>query len=269
VPCSTWGAEFNTSMSAFGLTVAGEFSNAVNDCGLWVNGVGEGTRFEGTFPGYSTPVGSCDTYVDWQSWDSDTMSDYMQFALHSMDSLQNWFFWTWKIGNSSTTNTVLAPQWSYSLGLQQGWMPTDPRQSVGQCGFSNVWEGPLDPSMTGGVASATISASASASLTWPPAIMSNPGFTTDVSLFPTYTPTEALVTLPVPTFTALSGSSTASAGSGWENPADTAGIMTNIASCTYLDPWVGPTSPPSPLCTPAAAARREALPEPVVTAVVI
>jgi len=30
-PCTTWGAEMNTSMAAFGLNAAGEWSNAVTD----------------------------------------------------------------------------------------------------------------------------------------------------------------------------------------------------------------------------------------------
>jgi len=47
-PCAAWGAMMNTSMGAFGLTAAGEFSNAVTDCGKWVNGVGLGARYDGT-----------------------------------------------------------------------------------------------------------------------------------------------------------------------------------------------------------------------------
>jgi len=38
-PCGLWGGLVNTSMVAFGMTTAGEFSNTVTDCGLWVNGV--------------------------------------------------------------------------------------------------------------------------------------------------------------------------------------------------------------------------------------
>ncbi|KAJ7906899.1 hypothetical protein B0H13DRAFT_1538711, partial [Mycena leptocephala] len=30
--CSTWGPSLNTSRTAFGVTVAGEFSNGYNDC---------------------------------------------------------------------------------------------------------------------------------------------------------------------------------------------------------------------------------------------
>lgn len=40
-----------------------------------------------------------------------------------MDALQDFFFWTWKIGNSTTLGTSSCPMWHYKLGLQQGWIP--------------------------------------------------------------------------------------------------------------------------------------------------
>lgn len=53
-PCLAWASNMNNSMnSGMGFTAAGEWSNAINDCGLNVNGVGLGTRYEGTFPGFS------------------------------------------------------------------------------------------------------------------------------------------------------------------------------------------------------------------------
>lgn len=88
-PCTTWGGLMNTSMSAFGLTAAGEFSNAVTDCGLYVNGVGLGTRYEGNYtPGTWPVIGSCTPWTDWQNWDSTMKSGIQQFALASMDALQ-------------------------------------------------------------------------------------------------------------------------------------------------------------------------------------
>jgi len=76
-------------MGAFGLTGAGEFSNAVTDCGLWVNGVGLGTRYEGTYtPGTWPVVGNCSTWTDWQKWNSTMKASIQQFALASMDALQ-------------------------------------------------------------------------------------------------------------------------------------------------------------------------------------
>lgn len=78
----------NQSMSAFGLTAAGEFSNAINDCGLYVNGVGLGTRYEGTYPGYTTKVGDCTPWEDYSAWNQSLKDSTKQFAMSSMDALQ-------------------------------------------------------------------------------------------------------------------------------------------------------------------------------------
>ena len=75
-------------MSAFGLTIAGEWSNAVNDCGLFLNNVGAGSRYEGTYEGSGTRVGSCSTWLDWQNYDDTMKTSIRQFALSTMDALQ-------------------------------------------------------------------------------------------------------------------------------------------------------------------------------------
>lgn len=89
-PCTSWGSMMNTSMTAFGLTTAGEFSNAINDCGLFVNGVGLGSRYDGTYVsgGPWPKVGDCDQWTDYQSWDQNMKDSTKQFALASMDALQ-------------------------------------------------------------------------------------------------------------------------------------------------------------------------------------
>ncbi|KIJ69590.1 glycoside hydrolase family 5 protein [Hydnomerulius pinastri MD-312] len=262
-PCTTWASTLNTSMGAFGLSAAGEFSNAVTDCGLWVNGVGLGTRYEGTYPGTWPVIGNCTPWTDWQNWDATMKTGILNFAMASMDALQNWFFWTWKIGNSSVSGVVESPQWSYSLGLQNGWMPKDPRTASGICANQGIWSPPLQAWQTGGAGAGQIAASVSQEYAWPPATISNAGA---VTLLPSYTPTGTVATLPPPTFTVSSGKSvsTANAGNGWQNPSDNAGEMVGIATCSYLDPWIGPSAaPPSPLCSGGAAARAVA--EPVIT----
>ncbi|TFK51805.1 glycoside hydrolase family 5 protein [Heliocybe sulcata] len=263
-PCKTWGSNMNTSMSAFGLTAAGEWSNAVTDCGKWLNGVGQGARYDGSFVG-STAVGSCDTWTNWPAWDSDMKSGIKTFALASMDALQNWFFWTWKIGNSTETGKVESPAWSYQLGLQNGWMPTDPREAVGVCGDSAPWQPPLAPSATGGSGAGQIAASVSASLAWPPTTVSNVGGGLGAGTdLPTYTPTGTVPTLTAETFSSATGTATINAGNGWANSQDTAGMMVPISTCSYPDPWVGPgATPPVPLCSGSARRiRREASPAP-------
>lgn len=246
-PCGNWGILVNTSMGAFGLTVAGEFSNAVTDCGLWLNGVDQGTRYEGDWVGgASSSQGSCTIWTDYRNYDQPTKAAIKTFALASMDALQNWFFWTWKIGASNVTGQIESPAWSYQLGLQQGWMPHDPRDAVGQCKNANPWSPPLQPWQTGGSGAGSIPATFVAGLPWPPATISVGGG--PVTLLPSYTPTGVVPTLTGPTFTPTA-TGNVNVGNGWNNAADTAGLMVNMAGCSYLDPWVGSAAPPSPLCS--------------------
>lgn len=92
-PCSYWATDFNRTQADFGFYMAGEWSlacgcrdsleyrkdakyrlltfldSAVNDCGKWLNNVGNGQRYEGTYrqPGNSTPqfegIGSCEPWT--------------------------------------------------------------------------------------------------------------------------------------------------------------------------------------------------------------
>jgi hypothetical protein len=142
-------------------------------------------------------------------------------------------------------------------------MPTDPRSAVGACKNSNPFKGPLSAWQTGGTGAGQIPASVTASYAWPPTQISNAGAAT---LLPSYTPTGTVPTLPVPTLTKTGSASksSVSAGSGWQNPSDTAGAMVAIASCSYLDPWIGTGNPPTPLCSGGAAKRD--IPEPLITA---
>ncbi|KAJ6597891.1 glycoside hydrolase superfamily [Mycena sp. CBHHK59/15] len=75
------------SRSAFGVTVAGEFSNGYNDCGLYLTGVNGTTHYGG----------DCDLWQDSSTWNATVKAGVMQFALASMDAMQDWFFWTWKV----------------------------------------------------------------------------------------------------------------------------------------------------------------------------
>lgn len=87
VPCAAYGSMINNTLADFGLVTAGEFSNAVMDCGLYVNGVNVGSRYDGTMGG-SSKVGSCDPWLNWAKWDDATKQNYMKLAKASMDSLQ-------------------------------------------------------------------------------------------------------------------------------------------------------------------------------------
>ncbi|KAG8901579.1 hypothetical protein FRB99_005212, partial [Tulasnella sp. 403] len=86
--CQTWAPGTNSSFGTFGITAAGEFSNAINDCGLYVNGVGIGTRWEGTFPGWTQPaVGNCSVWTNYKAYTDQAKADMKLFAMASMDAL--------------------------------------------------------------------------------------------------------------------------------------------------------------------------------------
>lgn len=106
--------------------IGGEWSTATNDCGLWLNGVG-------STPGYDA-IGSCNTTDEYWTYNADTKAGILSYAQSNMDALQNWFFWTWKVGNSTTLGYPSSPMWHYRLGLQEGWIPSDPRVAGGYCG---------------------------------------------------------------------------------------------------------------------------------------
>lgn len=135
-------------------------------------------------------------------------------------------------------------------------MPTDPRAAVGVCGNSDPWQPPLQSWQTGGAGADQIPASFKQQYSWPPTVISNAGAAT---LLPTYTQTGQIPVLPGPTF----ASASVDVGGGWANSADSTGMAVAIPTCSYLDPWVGYVDPPSPLC--GGAAKREAVPEPLIT----
>jgi glucan 1,3-beta-glucosidase len=141
-------------------------------------------------------------------------------------------------------------------------MPTDPRTADGACGNTNPWQPPLAASQTGGSGAGQIPSSVSASLAWPPTSISSAGAA--VTLLPHYTHTGTIPTLPAPTLT--STKSSINAGNGWQNPSDTLGLATPIASCSYPSPWLesGFTVPPA--CgTQSTGLRRDFGDEPRIT----
>ncbi|KAJ7846576.1 hypothetical protein B0H14DRAFT_3454267 [Mycena olivaceomarginata] len=80
-----------------------------------------------------------------------------QFALAPMDPTRDWFFLMNKVRlfgiplmdddvqiGPALDGGMLSPLWSYQFGLQTGFMPTDPRHSVGICAALDIVK---DPSM--------------------------------------------------------------------------------------------------------------------------
>lgn len=223
-PCNSWGFWANSTSQNFGLNSAGEFSAAINDCGLWVNSIGGTINYEASFG-----AGSCDEWNNWDAWTDDRKAGLQTFVKASMDSLQNWFYWTWKIGASRAAGKVLTPQWSYQLGLENAWMPKDPRQASGTCeslGYAQdqPFDGAYASWQTSGV-DATLTPSTTEDYSWPPpTLVDQP----DAAQLPVYTPTGALPTLAMPT---------GASGNGWFNAQDTRGAYVPIQGCAYPDPW--------------------------------
>ena len=222
------------------MTLAGEFSNAINDCGLYVIGVNDSAQYG---PG-------CEYWEDASQWSDETKAGLRSFALASMDALGDWFFWTWKIG-ASAAGSVQAPLWSYQLGLTGGWMPTDPRDARGACAtfgeVGSALEVAYEPWQTGGGGPGLAESATEGVMPWPPSLLNAP---TGASALPQYTRTGTPVTLPPATATA---SVTASVGSGWAYAQDTGPAVTPIPGCAYPDAWdaVGAQVPVSG-CLPAS-----------------
>ncbi|KAG7086576.1 hypothetical protein E1B28_002522 [Marasmius oreades] len=248
-PCA-WGKDVNQSMADFGMTIAGEFSNAINDCGLWVNGVGQGVRYDGTFTAEPSPrVGDCTQWTDWTRFDDATKTQIKQFAMASMDGLYNYFFWTWKIGNSSASGRVESPAWSYKLGYENGWMPKNSREADGFCQNTDPFTGTIQ----NGNGQVNL-----AQYPWPPASIMEGG---PVANLPTYTASGAIPTLTGATLTVsgLQPTKSVDLGNGWANANDNAGAMTKVSGCNYPDPWVGiGGSVPTPWCAGQKKRKEEA-----------
>ncbi|CAE6377307.1 unnamed protein product [Rhizoctonia solani] len=254
-PCNSRAEPFNTSMSTFGMTTAGEFSNAFNDCGFFLNGVNLGARYDGTFQYYGGPTagaGACVKWMDDRLWSAAEKEAIRQFALSSFDAFQHYFFWTWKIGVSTTWgNRVAAPLWSYQHGLQNGYMPTDPREAVGACGGGSPWNGPFPASKTGGVGAGTIPASYETARAWPPPSLSG---IPNAAILPTYTATGTIRPLNAAQFTGAPG---INAGNGWANSGDQAGMYVPVAGCSYpSSAWGDAVVATHTACSGSAAAKR-------------
>lgn len=238
-PCTKWASAFNKTLSNFGVAIAGEWSLGVNDCGRFLNGVEMGHRYDGTFPNSTAStfegVGSCEEWDDYTTWTIERKQGLRKFALASMDTARNSFFWTWKTGITLTTNRPASPLWSYSLGLSEGFVPLDPREAPGTCntlaeelGVKSSrpypWDGTLQPWQIGGPGAGKIAASqVTAWEDFPPTSLAG-GLL--VSTLSTYTATGPPLILPI--ITSQSPSPLSLAVANWYAP---------VADCKYEDPW--------------------------------
>ncbi|KAF8956533.1 glycoside hydrolase superfamily [Flammula alnicola] len=224
-----WAIATNRSQSVFGVTLGGEFSAAINNCGL------------------CSP--DCSTWDNWSAYSSDTVAGLKNVALASMDALQNFFFWTWKIGNSTQLGTSSSPMWHYQLGLQQGWIPKIHEKHWALCpslSSSQVFDGNYPSSATGGVGAGTIDPAQSTSHSFPPATISPPFQEHRLPCCRRTRPRhpEDFVRAHI------HSSAPAVVGTGWNNAADNQPAYVPISGCSYPNPWDAVTVPlPATTCS--------------------
>ncbi|CCE65233.1 hypothetical protein TPHA_0K00990 [Tetrapisispora phaffii CBS 4417] len=122
-----WG---HSSLTEKHWTIMGEFSAALTDCTKWLNGVGRGARYDGTFPSNSASFGTCNNNEDVHNWSQerkDNTRKYIEAQLDSFEMKNGWIFWCYKTENSI--------EWDAEKLIQYGLFPqplTD-RKYQNQC----------------------------------------------------------------------------------------------------------------------------------------
>ncbi|KAJ5899359.1 Glycoside hydrolase superfamily [Penicillium taxi] len=140
--CSSWYTmieAINSTTNGWGPTICGEWSQADTDCGKYLNNVGRGTRWEGTYDTSSTtqycPTAdaktcSCDDVTADVSTYSSTykkwLLTYAEAQMSVFETAMGWFYWTWR--------TESAAQWSYRTAWKNGFMPSKAYTRTFKCG---------------------------------------------------------------------------------------------------------------------------------------
>lgn len=100
-------------------------------CAKWLNGLGKGARYDGTYPG-SFHVGDCDgkyvgTAAALSGDDKYNIRRFIEAQLDAYEYHTGWFFWTWK--------TESAPEWDMQDLIANGLFPQplSDRRYPGQC----------------------------------------------------------------------------------------------------------------------------------------
>ena len=121
--------------------------------------------------------------------------------------------------------------WSYSLGLEQGWISTDPatiRGAASACGGDGSVQQAWTPTQVGGgPAPAPLDQAALAKYPWPPKI-------TAAATTLSYTQTGTITPLPT---SSVFGSAAQPLPTGWANRADDAPFFVPISGQSYPPAW--------------------------------
>ncbi|KAG0224493.1 hypothetical protein BGW42_005066 [Actinomortierella wolfii] len=123
--CSTWGPDMTSSQRNFGPSIVGEFSVAVNDCARFLNGIGNGARYDGTFDGQPavSPNSTCTNENNAATYSAEYktfLRNYFLAQIEAAEQGSGWFYWNFK--------TESNPLWSYFDGVDGGWIPADANQ---------------------------------------------------------------------------------------------------------------------------------------------
>jgi glucan 1,3-beta-glucosidase len=99
--------------------IVGEWTGAQTDCARWLNGLGKGARYDGTYP-ESSYQGDCQTKnqgtVDGLlDVDKTNLAYYVEAQLDAYEMHTGWIFWTWK--------TESAPEWHFQNLTRAGLIP--------------------------------------------------------------------------------------------------------------------------------------------------
>jgi len=114
-------------------TIVGEWTSALTDCAQWLNGLGNGARYDGTLNnGQQHTYGSCtgryrgnvnDLPADYKR----QLRMYTEAQLDAYESHTGWIYWTWKAES--------APEWALNGLISAGIFPQplNNRQFPNQC----------------------------------------------------------------------------------------------------------------------------------------
>ncbi|KDQ12583.1 glycoside hydrolase family 5 protein [Botryobasidium botryosum FD-172 SS1] len=98
--------------------VVGEWTTAPTDCATYLNGRGVSARYDN--------IGDCSTVTgSYSNFSSDYiafMRKFWEAQVTAYEQGGGWIYWTWK--------NEEADDWSYSRGLQGGWIPQNPDDRI-------------------------------------------------------------------------------------------------------------------------------------------
>lgn len=102
-------------------TLVGEFTPAFTDCAKYLNGFQKGARYDGTLPGSEGNDGNCKpkrgSGSKFSEGYKDNLAKMWESQVSAYESGTGWIHWTWK------TEAGFAEDWSYSAGVENGWIP--------------------------------------------------------------------------------------------------------------------------------------------------